>query len=265
MPDEMEGQPDAGLGDIESILTGTSQSESAGSSAPGTPNTTQGQAPAGEFTFGGRKYPSQQEAEKAHNTLYGRFSESQGVLNQLKAALKDPELMARFQADPKWAPILAKLGIQAAEEEVEEEREEDAQRGEDYSQLPPSMQQFIHQQKVESAGYKLDREEFQFERKLGRPVTDAEHNATMKIISRASNLSYEEGWKLAHHDRLLKESAEKAARSAPPAKGGRPAPLPSFVPGVKLDLKKPIGDMSKTEYREHLRNSDEFKNLMSRG
>lgn len=265
MPDEMTNPtPDAGGFDIESILSGTSgQPESTTQSQGVTLQQGSGQA-ATEFVWGGRKYPTREAAEKAHNTLYGKYAEQQSIFNQLKAALKDPRKLAQFSKDPQWAPILAKLGIQQAEEDFEAQEEEAASRGEDYSNLPPQVQQFIHQQKVQAASLALDREEWAFERKLGRPVTNQEHDTVMQVIARAQDLTYEEAWKLAFHDKLLKEAHEKAAKAAPAAKGQRPPPIPGFVPGVKMDLKKPITDMTKAEFREHLKNSDEFKKLMSR-
>lgn len=261
MPDETNAASDAEL-DIQSILTGTSsEEETTGETA----QAGQGTQAAAEFKFGGRSYKTQADAEKAHNTLYGKYAEQQGILNQLKAALKDPAKAAALANDPQWAPIMAKLGIQQASEEIDREEQEDKLAGRDYSKLPPELQTFIYDQQVEAAGYKLDREEWAFERKLGRAVTDEEHNAVMRIIARAQDLTYEEAWKLANHDKLLKEAAQKAnAKGANGNQPNRPAPRPGFVPGVKLDLKKSITDMSKAEFREHLKQSDEFKKLLSR-
>ena len=43
----------------------------------------------------------------------------------------------------------------------------------------------------------------------------------------------------------------------------KPGPGAHFIPGVKMDLKKKLSDMSNAEAREHLRNSQEFRDLMS--
>lgn len=251
------GQPDDSM-DIASMLDGTSGSPESTFDG-GNPSQDQGslgQEMSEVFKFGGRQYKTQQEAEKAHNQLYGKFSESQNVLKQLKAALKDPAKLAQFQRDPAMAPILAKLGIQQAQEEFEaEEAEQDSQ------EFTPES--FIQQLQVQSAQTALDREEWNFERKLGRPVTDDEHNAVMKIITRAGTLSYAEAWKLAFHDKMLREAQARQKAEVEKLKSPRPRPSAGFIPGVKMDLKKPLTQMTNAEAREHLRNSEDFKNLMS--
>lgn len=265
MPTGNEGQAaDAEL-DIQSILSGTSDEDTTGQATDTSgQQAVEGQT-ATEFSFGGRAYKSKAEAEKAHNAIYGKYAEGQGIINSLKVALRDPARLKTLLADPQWAAILSKLGIKQAVEDFEQEDEKALQEGPDYSKLPQEMQHFVQEQEVKAAGWELDREEWSFERKLGRSVTNEEHDAVMRIIARADNLTYEEAWKLAFHDKLLKDAHTKAAAgSSQKAKDGRPPPIPGFVPGVKLDLKKPLDKMSKTEFREHLRGSDEFKQLMSR-
>lgn len=266
MPDDgTNAAPDAEALDINAILSGTSDSsDTTTESVDGT--TPQGAAKeASEFRFGGRSYKTQQDAEKAHNALYGKYSQQQSVLNQLKAALKDPKKLAVLARDPEWSTILAKLGIQEAQEEYDADEEAEAAAGRDYSKLPVELQGFVHDQKVQAASLVLDREEWAFERKLGRSVTAEEHNSVMEIIGRAQNLTYEEAYKLANHDRMLTEAGKKAAAQGQTKPNGeRPPPHAAFIPGVKMDLKKPLTQMSKAEAREHLRQSDEFKNLMSR-
>ena len=66
------------------------------------------------------RFKSQADAEKAHNSLYGRFSESQKqakLVDELKAALDDPEALAQYMQDPKLRPILEKLGFEKVREE----------------------------------------------------------------------------------------------------------------------------------------------------
>lgn len=251
------GGPDDSM-DIASMLDGTSSQQDT-TNGSGDPSQDQGQL-SGEmadvFKFGGRAYKTQQEAEKAHNQLYGKFSESQNVLKQLKAALRDPAKLAQFQRDPSMAPILAKLGIQQAEEDMEAEEEARQQQESD----PQSYAEGLAQDR---AGLALDREEWAFERKLGRSITDDEHNAVMRIIARAGTLTYAEAWKLAFHDKMLRDA--QARQKAEVQKLTRPKPGPGahFIPGVKMDLKKPLSQMTNAEAREHLRNSDDFKNLMN--
>lgn len=255
---EQMGQPDDSM-DIASMLDGTSGSTdtTGGSGAQSQDQGQLGQEMSDVFKFGGRAYKTQQEAEKAHNQLYGKFSESQSVLKQLKAALKDPAKLAQFQRDPAMAPILAKLGIQQAEEELEAE-EAGAQDGQEMT--PES---FMQQLSIDRAGLSLEREEWAFERKLGRPITDDEHDAVMRIIGRAGTLTYAEAWKLAFHDKMLRAAQERQKQEREKLTRPKPGPGAHFIPGIKMDLKKPLNQMSPAEAREHLRNSQEFKDLMS--
>lgn len=250
------GQPNDSM-DIASMLDGTSGQDTTADSGNSSANQgSLGQEMSDVFKFGGRAYKSQSEAEKAHNQLYGKYSETQNIVKQLKAALKDPRKLAQFQKDPEMAPILAKLGIQQAEEEVEaEEAEANSQ-----DQSPES---FIEQLQVDRAGLAMEREEWAFERKLGRPITDEEHDAVMRIIARAGTLSYAEAWKLAFHDKMLRELQQKQKQEAEKRNRPKPGPAAGFIPGVKMDLKKPLSQMSPAEAREHLRNSEEFRNLMN--
>lgn len=264
MPDDVESGSADAVSDIENILTGTS-AEAETTQEATSETGAQAEAKTTEYKFGGRSYKTQAEAEKAHNALYGKYSEQQGLLNRLKQALSDPAKAAKLASDPAWADIMAKLGIEQAEQELAAQEVEAAAQGRDYSKLPNELQQFVYDQQVQAESIKLDREEWSFERKLGRPLTNEEHNAVMEVISRAHTLTFEEAWKLAHHDKLLRDAAEKAkAKGANGAQPNRPPPRPGFVPGVKLDLKKPVTDMSNAEFREHLRNSEEFKRLLAR-
>src|SRR3990167_4801363 len=125
MPGETNPGSDAPL-DINAILTGTSEgSDPTGAGGAGTG----GEQGSGDgqqgFKFGGRSYADQKAAEAAHNKLYGRYSESQGLIKQFKElASKNPARFAELAKDPEFADVLAKLGIQQAEEDLEEELDE---------------------------------------------------------------------------------------------------------------------------------------------
>lgn len=257
--------------EIANILAGTSDTDTADEASQmpvpqegaaqtqGTPQQPQG------FSFGGRVYKTKEEAEKAHNSLYGKFSGQQSILNQLRSALKNPKRLQELAQDPEWSEILGKLGVREMRDQYQQEQQAASQRGPDYSKLPPELQGWMREQGQRFAAHDLEREEWGFEKKLGRSVTDEEHNSVMKIIGRIGDLTYEEAWKLAFHDRLLKEAGAKAQTAASSPKGHRPLPVAGFIPGVKLNLKKPVQDMSKAEWREYVKGSEEFKNLTSRG
>jgi len=264
MADNMGESPDQGM-DIQSILTGTSDTDTTGSASDQSSATSgsasQGQSGGGtgEFRFAGRTFKGgMKDAEKWANQTYGKYSETQQLVNWLKTkGLRDPELLEALSQDPEWSDVLAKLGIEGARESVEREEAEDEAQG------APDVQSALQEIKVANAGLAIDREEMSFERKLGRQVTDEEHDAVMTIIGRAPSLSYAEAFKLAFHDKMLKEAQMKAQASGQQRKGNRPPPIPG-VAGTKLDLKKNPRDMNGAEWRENLRQSDEFRNLMSR-
>lgn len=232
--------------------TGTDQTTSSGQSGQS------GQP----YTFAGRQFKGgQTEAEKWANKIYGEFSKHQGTLKELKAAFEaDPESLQEAAKDPKWAAIIGKLGIEVAREEAAEE-EAAAQKGrggEDY-------QSILNEVRLERAQMALDREEQQFERKLGRALSTDEHNAVMQIIQRASSLSYEEAFNLAFHKKMLDDAAKRAGQQTKPS-NGRPKPPPMHVPGIKTDSgKTSVANMSPGEWRQHLKESQEMSDLMSRG
>lgn len=262
MGDQNMGGDSGSEMDIQSILTGTSGSTDTtqGSGLGGSSQS--GSQSEGGYTFAGRTFKGgQKEAEAWANKVYGQSSEQKGIINWLKTkGLKDPELLSQLAQDPEWADTLAKLGIEVGA---------DATRGEDvdeneYAEGDDSPQAIMNQLKVDRAGFALEREEMAFERKLGRQVKEEEHNQVMGIIERAPSLSYAEAWKLAFHDRMLKEAHMKAQQGGQGSRrGNRPPPIPG-IPGTKVDPKKSITEMSPSEWRESLRQSDEFQNLMSR-
>ena len=205
MPDANDAV-DSGLDaqlDINAILTGGTSETS--DTTKGTDAAAGGQGSDGSpFKFGGRSYKTQQEAEQFQNKLYGKYSEGQALLNKLKEALTNPDLFKRFSEDPEFAPILAKLGIQQATEDLNKEVEEDAR-----SSGNVTMEQLQNDIRFDRQAFKLEREEATFERTLKRDLTDAEHNAVVTLIAQVLNLSFDQAWKLAMHDKLMKEAAEK--------------------------------------------------------
>ncbi len=238
--------------DIGSILGGTSGSPET-TPTGGQPNANDQGDPAaqqsGQYKFGGRSYATQKAAEEAHNKLYGKFSEQQSLLNQMKEALKNPSLMQKFRGDPSLETILSKLGVEEAEAAAEQaEAEADAKSG----GIPQGMEQYIHEWNTERATHQLEREEWAFERQLGRPIDPKERRSVMDLIAKHDSLTYAEAWKLAFHDKLLKDAATKRQAQQGQA-GGRPIPKALNVPGIKIDTKKPIEAQSNEEFRESLR------------
>lgn len=205
------------------------------------------------FKFAGREYRSQQDAEKNFKTMYGKFSETQGIVNTIKEALKDPELLEALSEDPKWAGIFAKLGIEADTRGLARERGGREEQG----------NQEMHEWRVEREVDRLEREEYRFERELGRALTPEERKATLSIVARANSLSFKEAWQLANHERLLKE-ARQSQRPAQRPQGNRPPPPPANVPGAQVNSRKPVNKMTESEWKDNLRNDPDIRELLSR-
>lgn len=260
------GAPDAGDGmDLDSLLGGTSPE---GDPTSGLQGGFPGQgadltgAQAEAYRFAGRTWKGgQREAEGAWNKLYGQYSEQKGLINALKSA--DPETLAILSRDPKIAQIMAKFGIEAAGQELQ-----DDPRMQQRDEMGP--EDFRRELGIERRQNQILREEWTFERKMGRPLTEKESQAVYKQLERSENLTYEEAYFLAHREQLLKRQAQGAASAASgqpsPASGnGRPKPPPRSMPGTPAPGKKSVGEMSEQEWKDNLRQSGIVKELMSRG
>jgi hypothetical protein len=272
-PDEMGGAngaggtPDASGGmDLDALLGGTSpdMGETTPDLQGGFPG--QGAGSSGQdaaYKFAGRTWKGgQREAETAWNKMYGKFSESQGLLNQLKQIAKDdPELAQELSQDPRLAGIFAKLGVESAEQSI---------RGNSQRQQGNGMSpEDYHQELViERQQNRILREEWGFERKLGRQLSEREQQAVYKQLERSENLSYEEAYFLAHREQIMKRQAQANAaqgQGLPQNAGGRPKPPPRSMPGTPAPGRKSVSDMSESEWKDNLRQSGVIKELMSRG
>ena len=226
-----------------------------GESGPGQAGMTQG------FKFAGKQYQDQAAAEKSFQKLYGKYSENQNIINTVKKALNNPELMESLSEDPAWADIFAKLGIEQATENAERSGMMRDQQG----QQTPKAEEIYHQWQVEREEFRLEREQSKFEKKLGRDLSPQEQNAVLKIISRASSLSFEEAWKLAMHDKLLAQQNKAQAAQVPQKpSSNRPAPPPVRTPGTPAPNKKGVAQMNLSEWKENLSNDPEIRELLSR-
>lgn len=261
---DVGGSPDASGGmDLDSLLGTSPSGETTQGLQGGMPG--QGDDLGGmsePYKFAGRTWKGgQKEAEAAWNKIYGGYSERQGLVNALKSA--DPETLAILSRDPKVAQILAKFGISAAEAQAQGLMD---RRGGEQQMSPEDYAKEI---KLERHQNRILREEWAFERKLGRPISEREQQAVYKQLERAEDLTYEEAYFLAHRQQILKQQAQaRAAGTVPPGvpqEGGRPKPPPRSMPGTPAPGKKSIADMSEQEWKENLRQSGIAKELLSRG
>ena len=261
-----DGAPDAMGGmDLDALLSGTSPD---GDPAQGLQDGPHGQGANGSaqdaYRFAGRTWKGgQREAEGAWNKLYGQYSEQRGLVNQLReVAQKNPELAAQLAAsDPKMASILSKFGIEAAEQEMD--GMDPRQQGRDEM----SMEDVRREIGLERHQNRILREEWAFERKLGRPISEKEQQAVYSQIERAENLTYEEAYFLAHRQQILRQQAQGRAATPQPGMaqgGGRPKPPPRSMPGTPAPGKKSLGEMSEAEWKANLKESGIVKELISR-
>lgn len=239
-----QGGTSDGGGDVLDTILGTSgQSDTAGTgggesqSAQGAASAQQGQT----FRFANREYPNQSVAEKEFNKLYGKFSDSQGLQKQLVNLLRrDPNALRELVKDPEWADTLSKLGIDAASKDVSERQDRERAEG------SQDWEQYRQEFDVERHQFRLEREQWQFEKKLGRDLSSDELREVYGLIENSPSLTMEQAYKLAYHDKLLKEAASKG--NGRPAPSSRPKPPPALgITGEKLDLTKPLHKMTKQE------------------
>jgi hypothetical protein len=272
-PDGMGGQGDAspdGMGgmDLDSILSGTSpDGDTTGDLQGGLPGQGAGNPGADQsYRFAGRTWKGgQREAEGAWNKLYGQYSEQKGLVNQLReVATRNPELAAQLAAsDPKMASILAKFGIEAAEQDM---NGLDPRQG---RQEQMSMEDIRREIGLERHQNRILREEWGFEKKLGRALTPKEQQAVYAQIERAENLTFEEAYFLAHRQQILQAQARANAGGGTPQLGqaqggGRPKPPPRSMPGTPAPGKKSLGEMSEAEWKANLKESGIVKELLSK-
>jgi len=217
------------------------------------------QAAPAQYKFAGKEYANQAAAEASYKKLYGSYSETRGIVNTVKEALKDPDLLEALSEDPKWASIFAKLGIESAtggQGQRNDPSERQAQQG------TPQYEQQMHQWAVQQDAHRIEMEEFRLEREMGRALNPDERRSTLDIIRRAESLSFKEAYQLANHERLLGEA--RKAGGTPRRVSDRPAPPPSRMPGQKVSTQKPVNKMSEAEWKANLANDPEIRELLSR-
>lgn len=254
---------------IEAILNGTSAgAETAGQGAPGAAGTSEQEAAAAEYKFAGRTWKGgQTEAEKTFNKLYGTLSEQKGIVNSFKAMLKNPEALKALSSHPEFRDIAAKLGIEQAEKEFDEDEDAAAREsGEDGEfnpdTLPPPMRAVYDRMMVQEKGMMLRQQQWALEGEMSRRFTPEETRAVYGLVERAPSLSIREAWKLVKYDEDVKRAAEKAGAAK---RSERPRPVPGMrIPGSKVTGEKDPLKMNKQEWRDHLVQSEEFQSLMKR-
>lgn len=221
-----------------------------------------GDGASGKFKFSGREWDNQQAAEKWANKTYGQLSESQGIIKMVKAILQDPERLRAASQDPNWAPILAKLGIEAAEDELGES-DEPTEEGE--ANPADREQELGRQLEVRMHRFDLKMELADLQEEIGRKMTDEEWNATLKLIQKHQSLTARDAYFLANRERIMSAQQKKLTEMKDAAtKKARPRPLPTGVPGTHFDLKKKVEDMSDAEFREYVKSTPDFQALVSR-
>ena len=216
-----------------------------------------GQASGQAFKFAGREYPNQSAAEKAVKQLYGQFADTKGIVNTIKKALNDPEMLEALSQDPKWAPILEKLGIEAANEELGRQNKQSGQ--------PQSQEQIYREWQIERDVDRIEREEWRFEKQLGRSLSPEERRNTLMMIKQADTLTFDQAYFLGNRDRVMSQARQPAQQGNGKPASNRPAPPPvRGSQGGPVNSKKGVHQMKDPEWKENLRNSPEFQEILSR-
>jgi len=178
-------------------------------------------------------------------------------VNTIKKALNNPELLEALQGDPQWAPILEKLGIEAAAEEV---ARQDRQTGQ-----PQSQEQIYREWQIERDIDRIEREEWRFEKQLGRSLSPEERRNTLQMIKQADTLTFEQAYFLGNRERVMAQARQPAVQPNGKPAGNRPAPPPvRGSQGGPVNGKKGVHQMKDPEWKENLRNSPEFQEILSR-
>lgn len=244
---EEAAQGDAGAEQSVEELLGLA-GEPGGANEPATPTRpATRQQPGGEFEVAGRKWTSRGEFEKSYRSLLGEFSKGQSKVKSLERLLQDPDIAARIADDPEIADALRKAGVELREEEIRRSGEE-----------TPNPQDAIDENSVDFRMARMEfREQFREERReieaeLKRPLADEERSAMRRIMSDIPRLSLRQAYLLATADKRMKDAYEKGRQEGSP-RGRRPPPIPGVLPGQPVNTKKPVTEMSKGEFREHMR------------
>lgn len=248
MPPEVEDgrAGDAGADPSVEELLGLA-GEPAGANQGATPTPDARTQPAAEFEVAGRKWKTRDEFEKSYRSLLGEFSRGQSKAKTLEKLLQDPEIAARVAEDPEIADALRKAGIELREEEVRRSGEE-----------TPDPADEIDENSVEFRMARMEyREQFREERReieseLKRALNEEERSSMRKLMSDIPRLSLRQAYLLATADKRMKEAYEKGREAGSP-KGRRPPPIPGVLPGQPMDSRKSVQEMSKGEFREHLK------------
>lgn len=215
-----------------------------------------GNASGQAFKFAGRDYANQSAAEKAVKQMYGQYADTKGLVNTIKKAMNNPELLEALKDDPQWAPILEKLGIEAANEDV---RQQSRQTGQ-----PQNQEQIYREWQIERDVDRIEREEWRFEKQLGRTLSPEERRNTLQMIKQADTLTFEQAYFLGNREKVMAQARQPAQPVGKPA-SNRPAPPPvRGSQGGPVNSKKGVHQMKDAEWKENLRASDEFKEILSR-
>lgn len=190
------------------------------------------------------RFQNERDLEKSYLEMRKeRDSKFVPKLKVLEEIVKNPALHQLAQQNPAIRAALAKAGYQLAEEEEEAQgMDEEEDESSPLYQLQLEVQTMKLQQQYQ-------RQYDSFVHKLGRGLTEEEHQAVVGKLKAIDGLSVEEAWMLTPHyaKQVAREREKAVAEATRKAKPRRPMPHAQAMPGEKLDLKKHPGQMNERE------------------
>ena len=232
------------LGELEGMLDSTSQ-ESGDQLAQGFQDdngqgerllkTSQTEKPQGqqEKLLAG-KYKTPQDLEKGYLNQNKGFRQLQTRAQQLETMLQNPKFHAWAANDPEMKEALSKLGYELQEEDTRQDERSSGGAWNGDQNDPRFVAEVVRQES------RMQWDQFRFEKKLGRDLSENEIRSVKQQIVMAPRLSWEQAWKLTPH--FEKEMASKHEKELAAAQRKGPVNRPRPVtPGALSGPKTPQG------------------------
>lgn len=177
------------------------------------------------------KYKTVQDLEKGYLSQNKGYQQQSQRAKQLESMLQNPKFADWAAKDPEMREALSKLGYELQEEDSRQDERQSGGAWNGDQNDPRFVAEVVRQES------RMQWDQFRFEKKLGRDLSDQEIRNVKQQIVMAPRLTWEQAWKLTPH--FEKEMAAKhekeltAARGRSPV-GNRPRPVvPGGIAGPK--------------------------------
>lgn len=167
------------------------------------------------------KYKTPQDLEKGYLSQSKGYQQLSSRAKQLESMLQNPKFSAWAANDPEMREALGKLGYELQEEDTRQDEREAGGRWNGDQNDPRFVAEVVRQEN------RMSWDQFRFERKLGRDLSEAEVRSVKQQIVMAPRLSWEQAWKLTPH--FEKEMAAKHEKELAAAQRRSPVNRPRPV------------------------------------